>query len=199
MDSPQKLVLLLFCLLGKSVLFASQQGASFGRRKVLFYAILFGALVRWEWKPFNSLSQGKGNVGSFASPRLFVTPSPLCRGGLGFVRSPTHLKGDSACSLQDPPSCCKHRNIIGKDGPSTNSFWILKGELSEIKRPGTWETVSALSGGMVRWRGDWTSPCTLCTELPSLRSHRTLGGNIVTGFRRPAKTAGVYVFGRSQE
>lgn len=164
----------LFCLLGKSVVFASQQGVSFWGGKVLFYAILLGVLVRWEWKPLNSLSQGKGNVGSFALPRLCVTPSPLCWVGLGFVRSPEHMKRGSACSLQDPPSCCTHRNIIRKDGTSTNSVWILKGELSDIKRPGRWETASPLNDGMLRWRSEWISLCTLYIELPSLRSHRTL-------------------------
>lgn len=139
-----------FCPLGECVLFGSLQGVSFGRRKVLFYAILFGALVRWEWKPFNSLSQGKRNVGSLVLPRLCVTPSPQCWGGLGFVRGPTHLKRDSACSLQDPPSCCIHRNIIRKDETSTNSFWILKGELSEIKKAGKMRDSLSIE----RWHGE---------------------------------------------
>ena len=43
---------------------------------------------------------------------------------------------------------------------------------------------------MVRWRGEWTSPCVLCVTLPSLGSHWTIRGNIVTEFRKIAKSEG---------
>lgn len=68
--------------------------------------------------------------------------------------------------------------------------------IRDEERPGTCETVSPLSGWMERGV-NFTMHIVYRVALIKIPSYS--GGNIVAGFRRLAKTAGVYVFGTSQE
>lgn len=85
--------------LHRECLFLQRRGG-----KVLFYAILFGALVRWEWKPLNSISGGKRECG------LLCFPLPACH---------------PVTSLPRGPEFCEESNALERGGLSMTATGSL--------------------------------------------------------------------------
>ncbi len=75
----------------------------FEEGRVLFYTILFGALVRWEWKPLNSLSWGKRGMWA-------LLPSPACM-------SPQHLYAEGAWVCEESSTTEKGHSMEPTGSP----------------------------------------------------------------------------------